>query len=156
MTEKDCAVLEQFFTERKPKRVFGWGVGWFSTTAPGVKTWDIAEHDPANIASLYDAPIPPYVHIQHLEGAYANGYAVRRLVHRADVVIINGVERERCARTAAELMRPTSVVLFLDAASIVDHSWYHLFPYAQRLSRPAGPTGGVMAFARTPLGPHRS
>lgn len=134
MTEKDCAVLEQFFAER----VFGWGVGRFSTTAPGVKTWDIAEHVPANIASLYAAP---NAHIQHLEGAYA----VRRLVHRADVVIINGV---RCARTAAELMRPTSIVLFLDAANIEDHAWYYLL----RLSKPTGPTGGV----RMPLGPHRS
>ncbi len=166
MQDKDIAALEKLLKEKKPKRVLEWGAGGsslhFPAMCPGLELWESIEHDAAWAAKVVEHPdLPDNVKVYHRSCAYINGYSTTAALKKADLIIIDGIDREECARAAFKNMKSSALVLLHDAGRLAYHGWFSIFPYAQRLTkgRVPGEKGGfkrdgLMLFSKRPLGEH--
>jgi predicted O-methyltransferase YrrM len=167
MQEKDIKAIEKLLQERKPKHVLEWGSGgstiYFPKRAPGLQLWESIEHDKEWAEKVASHPdLDERAKVIFRTGAYANGYLTKASLQKADLIIIDGTEREACAKAAFANMRSTALVLVHDAGRLAYHKWFSIFPYAQRLTKGRVPDekggfkrDGLMLFAKHPLGAHR-
>lgn len=117
MSDKEIKIIDDLIEKRKPKLCLEWGSGASTTYFPkhnSIDLWLAIEHD-GNVLDLLYQKFPKNVQTIWITNPQDYADCMQRSHQKFDLILIDGLEREKCLENALEILAPGGIALLHDA-----------------------------------------
>lgn len=117
MAQHEIDWIDQYFIKSKPQVCLEWGSGSSTTyfsKHQNVTSWLSIEHDGHYVSYLKDK-LNDRTHVIWCNDAVFYIDCVKLLGRRFDFILIDGLEREACVKTARDLIKEDGIILLHDS-----------------------------------------